>query len=206
MEEISFCMRVFPCWRVSAAVFTLGKAVRWGHYENQIGPQLLPRVGTYSGNGLTLHFYYWYFPILWGHYLLQLLKYNVIWRLFCFFTKRINYLLGSLLLFSKLWVFLLIFFSKNWWKLMVRFFSSEGMGAGPSINSIVGLSFCFLSRRGDNALWETCCFRLFFKSFCEKVMVALRISLGFLGLWLKVYNFYLNKFEQFSVKGGAQDG
>jgi hypothetical protein len=37
-------------------------------------------------------------------------------------------------------------------------------------------------------------------------MVALRISLGFLGLWLKVYNFYLNKFEQFSVKGGAQDG
>jgi hypothetical protein len=96
----------------------------------------------------TLHFYYWYFPILWGHYLLQLLKYNVIWRLFCFFTKRINQLLGSLLLFNKLWVFLLLFFSKNWWKLMVWFFSSEGMGAGPSINSLVRLSFCFLSRRG----------------------------------------------------------
>jgi hypothetical protein len=149
MEEISFCRRVFPFWRVSVAVFTLGKAVRWGHYENQISPELLPRVGPYSGNGLTLHFYYWYFPVLWGHYLLQLLKYNVIWLLFCFFTKRINYLLGSLLLFSKLWVFLLIFFS------MVRFFSSEGMGAGPSINSIVGLCFCFLSRRQDGALWET---------------------------------------------------
>ncbi len=53
----------------------------------------------------TLQFYYWYFPILWGHYLLQLVKYNLIWRLFCFFTKRINYLLGSLLLINKLWVF-----------------------------------------------------------------------------------------------------
>ncbi len=53
----SFCRRVFPCCKVSMAVFTPGKALRQGHYQNGAHCCLSPSVGSYFGKDLALLFY-----------------------------------------------------------------------------------------------------------------------------------------------------